>query len=91
MRALRKVGVPYTDADIAGAEAAVTGKTEQDALIAYLQVLGRCTARTRRASARPKKHGVQHGSSLRYVTVVSFAVFLGIVAWAMSRGQAPGL
>ena len=40
MRALRRVGVPYTDAEIAGAAEAVKGKTEQDALIAYLQVLG---------------------------------------------------
>ena len=40
MKALRKVGVPYTDADIAGAAAAVEGKSELDALIAYLQGLG---------------------------------------------------
>jgi cytochrome c oxidase cbb3-type subunit 2 len=40
MRALRTVGVPYTDAQIAGAVNEVKGKTEQDALIAYLQVLG---------------------------------------------------
>jgi cytochrome c oxidase cbb3-type subunit 2 len=40
MAALRKVGVPYTDEDIAGAAAAVEGKTEMDALIAYLQGLG---------------------------------------------------
>ncbi|MEO6351827.1 MAG: cytochrome-c oxidase, cbb3-type subunit II [Oxalobacteraceae bacterium] len=40
MRALRKVGVPYTDAEIAGAAAEIDGKTEQDALIAYLQILG---------------------------------------------------
>ncbi|MFQ2787649.1 cytochrome-c oxidase, cbb3-type subunit II [Aeromonas caviae] len=33
-------GVPYTDADIAGAGDAVKGKTELDALIAYLQSLG---------------------------------------------------
>ncbi|WP_432453096.1 MULTISPECIES: cytochrome-c oxidase, cbb3-type subunit II [unclassified Agarivorans] len=33
-------GVPYTDADIDGAAAAVQGKTEIEALIAYLQVLG---------------------------------------------------
>jgi cytochrome c oxidase cbb3-type subunit II len=38
--ALRRVGVPYTDADIAGAGEAVKGKTELDALIAYLQVMG---------------------------------------------------
>ncbi len=40
MRTLRKLGVPYTDEDIAGATAAVDGKTEQEALIAYLQGLG---------------------------------------------------
>lgn len=33
-------GVPYTDQDIAGAKAAVAGKTEMQALIAYLQSLG---------------------------------------------------
>ncbi len=40
MAALRKVGVPYTDADIAGATEAVKGKTEMDAMVAYLQGLG---------------------------------------------------
>ena len=40
MRALRAVGVPYSDEDIAGAPAAVEGKTEMDAMIAYLQQLG---------------------------------------------------
>jgi cytochrome c oxidase cbb3-type subunit 2 len=40
MRVMRTLGVPYTDADIAGATAAVTGKTEMDAIVAYLQVLG---------------------------------------------------
>jgi len=40
MRALRRVGVPYTDADIAGSAAAVQDKTEMDALVAYLQSLG---------------------------------------------------
>jgi cytochrome c oxidase cbb3-type subunit II len=40
LTALRHVGVPYSDAEIAGAKAAVDGKTEQDALIAYLQGLG---------------------------------------------------
>ncbi|MRD47895.1 cytochrome-c oxidase, cbb3-type subunit II [Caenimonas koreensis DSM 17982] len=40
MKALRMVGVPYTDAQIAAAEADVKGKTEIDALIAYLQSLG---------------------------------------------------
>jgi len=40
MEALRKIGVPYTDEDIAGAAAAVDGKTELDALVVYLQGLG---------------------------------------------------
>ena len=40
MRALKRLGDPYTDADIAGAASAVNGKTELDALVAYLQALG---------------------------------------------------
>lgn len=40
MKALRIVGVPYTDEDIAGATAGVEGKTEMVSLIAYLQQLG---------------------------------------------------
>ena len=40
MRALRRLGVPYTDEEIAKAPAALKGKTEQDALVAYLQGLG---------------------------------------------------
>ena len=40
MRALRRVGVPYTDAEIAAAGATVAGKSDMDALVAYLQVLG---------------------------------------------------
>jgi cytochrome c oxidase cbb3-type subunit 2 len=40
LRVLRRLGHPYTDADIAGAKAALAGKTEQDALIVYLQGLG---------------------------------------------------
>ena len=40
MEALRKLGVPYSEADINGAQQAVQGKTELDALVAYLQGLG---------------------------------------------------
>jgi cytochrome c oxidase cbb3-type subunit 2 len=40
MRALRRVGVPYADKEIAGAKEELKDKTEMDALIAYLQVLG---------------------------------------------------
>ncbi len=40
LEVMRTLGVPYTDADIAGAQAAVAGKTEMDALVAYLQNLG---------------------------------------------------
>ena len=40
LRAMRMLGVPYSDADLAGAAQSVAGKTELDALVAYLQVLG---------------------------------------------------
>jgi cytochrome c oxidase cbb3-type subunit 2 len=41
MKALRVAGVPYTDAEIAKAPADLKGKTEADALVAYLQSLGK--------------------------------------------------
>jgi cytochrome c oxidase cbb3-type subunit II len=40
LRLMRKLGVPYSDEDIAQASAGVAGKSEMDALIAYLQGLG---------------------------------------------------
>jgi len=40
MRALRQVGVPYPEEQIKAARAELRGKTEMDALISYLQVLG---------------------------------------------------
>ncbi len=40
LQVLRTLGVPYSDADIAGAREAVKGKSEMDALVAYLQGLG---------------------------------------------------
>ena len=40
MKALRVVGVPYTDDEIAKAGEEVKGKTEMDAVVAYLQVMG---------------------------------------------------
>jgi cytochrome c oxidase cbb3-type subunit 2 len=40
MRSLRKVGVPYSDEEIAGSRKQLEGKTELDALVAYLQGMG---------------------------------------------------
>ncbi len=40
IEAMRWLGVPYTDEDISGAVTAVKGKTEMEAVVAYLQVLG---------------------------------------------------
>ena len=40
LKALRAVGVPYTDAQIEAAASELKGKTEMDALVAYLQALG---------------------------------------------------
>ncbi|MDO8958842.1 MAG: cytochrome-c oxidase, cbb3-type subunit II [Rhodocyclaceae bacterium] len=47
MAALRKVGVPYTDQEIAEAPKAVEGKTEVEAVIAYLQGMGLALKQTR--------------------------------------------
>ncbi len=52
LRALQRLGDPYTDEDIDGAAAEVSGQTELDALIAYLQGLG-----TEWAGQRPKPGG----------------------------------
>ena len=51
MRALRKLGVPYTDEEIAAAPKAIEGKTEEDALVAYLQGLGVGVRKARQAEA----------------------------------------
>ncbi|MBI3346687.1 MAG: cytochrome-c oxidase, cbb3-type subunit II, partial [Burkholderiales bacterium] len=40
LAAMRLLGVPYTEAEVKESSQAVAGKTELDALIAYLQVLG---------------------------------------------------
>jgi cytochrome c oxidase cbb3-type subunit II len=45
MRALRRLGVPYTDADLDGVETAVAGKTEMDGLVAYTVSLGKAVDR----------------------------------------------
>jgi hypothetical protein len=74
MKALRMVGVPYTDAEIAKAAEEVKGKTEMDALIAYLQVLGTAPA--------SDGGGAMDINDLRALTTVfSSWCFLGIVVW----------
>jgi cytochrome c oxidase cbb3-type subunit II len=57
MRALQTLGDPYTDADIEGAGAAVLDKTELDAVIAYLQGLGRHAPGRAPAAATPATTG----------------------------------
>jgi cytochrome c oxidase cbb3-type subunit II len=47
MTVLRKLGAPYTDDEIKNASASIEGKTEMDAMIAYLQKLG-TSVKTRR-------------------------------------------
>jgi cytochrome c oxidase cbb3-type subunit 2 len=46
MRALRSVGVPYDDSEIAAAPRSVHGKTDLDALVAYLLTLGKAVDRS---------------------------------------------
>ena len=43
MNALKMIGVPYSESDVANADKLVTGKTEGDALVAYLLKLGKDT------------------------------------------------
>ncbi len=74
MKALRTVGVPYTDAQITAAADEVKGKTELDALIAYLQVMGTC------AQVREGRH--MDITTMRIVaTLASMVCFIGI--WAV--------
>ncbi|HSW05923.1 cytochrome-c oxidase, cbb3-type subunit II [Aquabacterium sp.] len=40
LKAMQRLGVPYSDAEVAASAAALQGKTEMDALVAYLQSLG---------------------------------------------------
>jgi len=51
LQALRTLGHPYTDEDLEAAPAALVGKTELDAVVAYLQSLGKF------AAAAPDAHG----------------------------------
>lgn len=74
MRALRKVGVPYTDEEIAGASKEVEGKTELDVLVAYLRAWG--------LNSRGSSKAMDINDLRSIVTVVSFATFLGIIWWA---------
>jgi len=53
MRTLRELGVPYTEEQIAASSAEVEGKTEMDALVAYLQGLGRASKAWKKDAASP--------------------------------------
>ena len=59
MVALRRVGVPYSDEDIAGAKEAIGDKTEMDVLVAYLQGLGTLLPNTAAATAAPAAPAAQ--------------------------------
>ncbi|MFT0547973.1 cytochrome-c oxidase, cbb3-type subunit II [Allopusillimonas ginsengisoli] len=56
MRALRKLGVPYTDEEIDAAPDELKGKSEEDAVVAYLQGLG---VAGREAAAKVVSEGVR--------------------------------
>ena len=51
LNALRRLGVPYSDAEVAAAGDAVKGKTELEALIAYLQGMGVRSPQAKTAAA----------------------------------------
>lgn len=54
MRALKRLGDPYTDADLRNVSKDVAGKTELDAVVAYLQGLGKARAQNRARDAATK-------------------------------------
>ena len=76
MNGLRTLGAPYSDEEIAKAPEEVKGKTELDAVIAYLQVLG-----THRKSGTVMDINILRS----IVTLLAFCCFIGIVVWAWSR------
>lgn len=59
MEVLRWRGVPYTDEQIAGANKAIEGKTEEDALVAYLQSLGVGVRKAAQAAREQQQAGGQ--------------------------------
>jgi len=63
MRALRKLGVPYADAQIQAAPQEIAGKTEEDALVAYLQGLGVGLRKARQAEAEQARQAAGHGAA----------------------------
>ena len=65
MRALRLVGVPYSDEEIAAAPKAIEGKTEEDALVAYLQGLGVGVRKAQQARSRRRRGSRQEGRRRR--------------------------
>ena len=59
MRNLQRLGDPYSDEDIAGAAGVVAGKTELDAVVAYLQGLGKHAPAAAAAAATMDAEGAQ--------------------------------
>ena len=88
MTALRRVGVPYTDEEIAGAPEAVKGKTEQTALIAYLQSLGSAMAALQeKNAARPADAASAPAAAASSDVDASVRVENGIVQFYFATGK----
>ena len=81
MAALRMVGVPYTDQEIADAPEALEGKSELDALVAYLQGLG--------LALKPVALNPDMDiNDLRSIsTVLAFVAFIVMVRWVYSASR----
>ncbi|MBV7486896.1 cytochrome-c oxidase, cbb3-type subunit II [Bordetella sp. BOR01] len=65
MRALHTLGVPYTDAEIQAAPQDIAGKTEEDALVAYLQGLGVGLRQARQAEAEQARQAAGQGAPVQ--------------------------
>ena len=84
MEVLRKLGAPYTDAEIADSVEQVKGKTQLDAVIAYLQVLGTArSAATIAAAQAPAAAPAATTSDSASVTVEN-----GVVKFYFASGKA---
>ena len=80
MKALRSVGVPFSDESINGAVEELEGKTEQDALIAFLQVWAASVRRTSNGGT------VLDFNVIRGVLTLVFLIFfLGVIVYAWSK------
>ena len=86
MEVLRKLGAPYTNEEIANSVEEVKGKSQLDAVIAYLQVLGTARSATTAAAKQPAAEPV--AAAAPAADGASVVVENGLVKFYFASGQA---